>query len=704
MQSRIFWVALSMAPLTGWSQTEPAQTVIPNIIVTADPFANRSPVEATQPTDVLSGEDLQRARSSTLGDTLANQPGVHGADFSAGSSRPVIRGLGGPRVRILDGGSGVIDASTISPDHAVSAEAFRARQIEILKGPATLLYGSGAIGGVINVVSDLVPTQPSTELHGSLGFSGSSVDRGRTGFGHLGGGNGTIAFHLDALTRKTRDYDIPGFADIDGAREDTAERGHVPNSATATDSLGAGLSWTGERGFLGLGWSAYDSRYGVPGHGAEEHHAGEPPAEGEAAEEAGVRIALDQHRVELRGGYRPDGGSIERIRGSLVLSTYEHAEIEPEDAHGAEEPAAEAEDAHGTVFHNEGREARLELTHRPWAGWRGVFGLQGLVKQFSASGEEAFVPPVDSEGLGIFLVEERAWGEHRLSLGSRLERLSHDPQASRKRDYSLFSLSAGMHLELSETQHLGVNLSRAQRAPDVQELYSNGPHLATATFERGNLELREETALNLDLGWQGTFGALTVSIDGFYTRYSDFIFPSEVDEDGDGAPDFVHAEEESPSGGEEGPGDLLLLDFSQTDADFWGGEAQARLQLAPHISASLFGDFVRAERAGGVTLPRIPAARLGLGLDGQSGPWHFGARITRVLRQNRTAVLESETPGYTLLSADLAFVIPARSGDFSIALRGRNLLDEEARNHVSFLKDLAPLPGANLKLDLGFEF
>lgn len=703
MHSRIIWVALSMAPLTSWSQAEPAQTVIPNIIVTADPFAERSPVEATQPTDVLSGEDLQRARGSTLGETLANQPGVHGADFSAGASRPVIRGLGGPRVRILDGGSGVIDASTISPDHAVSAEAFRARQIEILKGPATLLYGSGAIGGVVNVVSDLVPTQPSEEWHGSLGFSGSSVDDGRTSFGHLGGGNGQLAFHLDALTRDTGDYDIPGFADSDGAQEADAVRGHVPNSATATDSFGLGAAWTGERGYLGLGWSAYDSGYGVPGHGHEEAHTEETPAEEHAQDEAGVRIALDQRRVELRGGYRPQGGFLERIRGSLVLSEYEHVEIEPEEAHAEAEGehAGEEEEAHHTVFRNEGQEARLELTHRPLAGWRGVFGLQGLAKEFSASGEEAFVPPVDSEGLGFFLVEERAIGQHRLSLGSRLERLSHDPQAGTARNYNLFNLSAGLHLELSAAQHLNINLSRAQRAPDVQELYSNGPHLATNTFERGNATLQEETALNLDLGWTGQFGPLTLSVDGFYTRYRDFIFPSEVDEDGDGQPDFVHAEENPPPGEE---GELLLLDFTQADADFWGGEAQARLLLDRRHSLSLAGDVVRAQRADGSALPRMPAARLSLGLDGETGAWTWGTRLMRVLRQDRTALLESETAGYTLLSADLAYRIPTRAGDVHIALRGRNLLDEEARNHVSFLKDLAPLPGAKLQLDLGFEF
>lgn len=715
MFRHLLWAAaLTAAPDLAWPQNhahtpDPDHTALPEITVTADPFAQRHPVEATQPTTVLSGEDLERSRAATLGETLAEQPGVHSADFSSGASRPVIRGLGGPRVRILDGGSRVADASTLSPDHNVSAEPFRARQIEVLKGPASLMYGSGAIGGVINLVSDLVPSEAEDQLHGAIGLGGNSVNDSRSAWGHLGGGNGRLAFHLDGLMRDSDDYRIPGFADADEHGSD-GDHGRVSNSAAETSSLGAGLSWTRDQGYLGLGVSVYDTLYGVPGHShGEETHAEETESHDTQEESHAVRIDMQQHRYELRGGWNESDGLFERVRGSLVHSTYEHQELEGGEAHDDEDADAQAHDEAGTLFENDLTELRLELTHRPRAGWRGVLGIQLSEQDFSALGEEAVVPPVLTRSSGVFAVEERHFGAHRLSVGARVEHLEHDPDGLNRGAYNLLSLSTALHLELGPQQHVRLGLSHSERAPDVQELYSFGPHLATRSFDRGNGALDKESALNLDLGWHAELDRLSVTVDLFHTTYADFIFSGEVDEDGDGEADRYdtdeHAEEahdEDHEGhAEEG---LLIVQYQQDDARFWGGEVDLRYALNRNHSVGLFGDVVRARRAGGANLPRVPADRIGLRYDGYIDAFSFGTRLTRVLPQSRVTALEGRSAGYTLLSADLGWVMTTASGELHISLRGRNLLDEEARNHVSFLKQLAPLPGRNIGLGLEYSF
>lgn len=685
-----------------WAQI-PAQvdsdTELSPITVTADPFARRNPVEASQASSVLRDEDLQRARSNTLGDTLAQQPGVHNADFAAGAGRPVIRGLGGPRIKILDGGSSVADASALSPDHNVAIEPFRAQQIEILKGPASLLYGSGAIGGVINVVSDLVPTRPEEHWHGAFGLGGHSVNDDRAAWGHLGTGFGPWALHIDGLDRQTRDYRIPGPADADEAGQH-AGSGRVDNSATDTQSYGLGLSFTGEQGYLGLGISRYTTRYGVPGHAhGHDEHEDEHDDPHEHAEDtaAGVAIDMRQTRAIVRGGWHSNSGPIRRLRGHVSVSRYEHQEIEPVDAHeGSDEHTAAGQ--HGTLFENDSSELRLEATHQSWHDWQGVFGLQAQLSDFSARGEEAVVPPVDTRSLGFFLLEERMLGAHRLSLGGRLEQVDHQPQGFHHGRYNLLNLSSSLHFELPHQQHLRLGLTRAQRAPAVQELYSNGAHLASGTYDRGNGELDSETALHLDLGWSLQGQHWTASVDLFHTDFQDFIFAGEIDADQDGQADrFVEAGEEADEG-------LLIVQYQQSDARFWGGEAQVKYHLSPQHRLGLFGDLVRASKANGGTLPRTPGDRLGVSYDYTAGPLDAGIKLTRVMRPSRLAALETPTDGYTLLSADVSWILATAQGDITLSLRGRNLLDKQARNHVSFLKNLAPLPGRNLGLSVEYTF
>lgn len=791
MNTRLFVVggllsAVAHSSLASGPAQAGTKTELPTVTVTADPFADRSAIEATQPVTVLSGEDLARQRGQTIGETLQNQPGVHSADFGLGASRPVIRGQSGPRIRVLDGGLGVIDASTVSPDHNASVEPFRAQQLEVLKGPASLLYGSGAIGGVINVVSDLLPSAPVETLSGSLGGRYSSVDQGQTVFGHAEGGNGRWAFHVDGLTRETENYDIPGRVEakehdheeeheLEHATQAKAEEPHaehhdavsgvVPSSATSTDTFAAGVSYVGERGFIGFGATSYETVYGVPGHAhahgeedheehgdelakilrgaaskAEEEHADEE--HGHEAEEE-VFIDLTQRRYELRGGLDQGFGWLERARGSLVFSEYEHREIESAGAHGGhaeehgdgsgEEHAEEHDEEHAhmpTTFSNDGVELRVELTHVPvFGGWRGVFGLQAVEQEFAAIGEEAFVPAVDTSNLGLFWVEERETALGRFSVGARLETVEHRASGTNPdRDFELYNFSAGWHAEFGVDEHLNLNISHAERAPDVLELYANGPHLATQTIEQGDVNLSKERALNVDLGWSGSRGQLHYAFDVFYTRYQDYIFAEELhahaaeedhadehhaDEHHEAHHDEVkrgtvsakaehdHVHEDDHGHGEEG---LTPVAYVGEDADFYGFEAEVGYQLSPMLDITAFADSVRAERADGSVLPRIPADRLGLRVDGVRGAWSYGARVVRVAEQDRATELEGATAGYTLLGADLRYSLPTRAGILDLALRGRNLLDEEARNHVSFLKNQAPLPGMNLIFDAELRF
>lgn len=678
-------------------------------VITADPFG-RTATESTQPARIVHGEELRESQGQSLGETLANQPGVNSADFSAGASRPVIRGLGGPRVRVLENGSGVIDASTVSPDHNTSVEPFRAQQIEILKGPATLLYGSGAIGGVVNVVSDLVPTDPLDGFEGGVGARYSTVDEGKTYWGSLDTGTGPVVFHMDALRRSTDDYEIPGIADAD---EEGVEEGVVINSDAETDAFSAGFSWVGDNGFVGIGVTRYESNYGIPGHHHEEEHHDEDEEDEEheheeEGEEGGVRIDLEQTRVDLRGGWEFSGGFLERVEASWVHSEYEHMEIEPEGAHEEEHHEEEEEEEHeheeehgheGTVFSNEAHEFRVEAIHAPMAGWRGVFGMQTTLQEFSATGEEAFLPPVDTNSVGIFLIEERQFGNLRASLGGRAETVKHDPDVGSDVDFDLFSASAGLHWDYAEDLHFSANLGHAERAPDVQELFSSGPHLATSTFERGNVDLDTESALSLDIGVAGSFSAFSYEASVFITEYSDFIFASEVDANNDGNADFVDEEGELEEDGE-----LLLIDFLQEDAQFVGYELGLNLAIDERHDIGLFSDYVRAKLDGGDNLPRIPAMRVGMSFGGEWAQLSYGIQWIEVLRQTKATELEGDTDGYSLLSADVSYTQPTPAGDVILSLRGRNLLDEEARNHVSFVKDLAPLPGANVIFDVEYRF
>jgi iron complex outermembrane receptor protein len=667
------------------------------ILVTASPDA-RSQSEVAQPTSVLAGEELMLQMQPTLGETLNQEPGVTSTFFGVGASRPVIRGLGGDRIRVLESGIGSGDASATSPDHAVSVDPLGAEQIEVLRGPATLLYGSSAVGGVVNVIDNRVPDSlPGAPIGGTVELRGGTVADERGGAASLDGALGDhFAWHVDFLKRETDDYEIPGFAEsaaLRAAEEEEAEEGEEPeeirgiarNSATDTESGTVGLSWIGDHAFFGVATGRYNSLYGIPGgHGHEEHEEEEGEHEGEEGgheeeEEALVRVDLEQRRWDLRGGVTQPFGIFRGVNLRFGSTDYEHRELEGDEV--------------GTRFLNDSWEGRLELLQKRYGALTGSFGLQAQSRDFEAIGDEAFVPPTQTDSWALFTFQEVERGPWRFQFGGRFERQDvaaelTDAEGPKDRSFDGLSGSAGLVWRSGEDYSLGLSLARSTKLPNAEELFSNGPHLATNAFEIGDPGLDPETSLSADLTLRKTSGPFTGEVNLFLNRFDDFIFESATGEEEDG---------------------LQVFRYTQRDAEFSGLELTGLYELIHaepyHVDLELGFDYVRAELRGtGEPLPRIPPRRYRLGLHYRGEKLHGLIEGQRVEEQDRVAALERPTEGYTLLNASVGYRFFTTRVVYDVLLRGTNLTDEEARNHVSFLKDLVPLPGRDVNLALRLTF
>lgn len=654
------------------------------IVVTASPDA-RSRYEIAQPTGVLNEEELARRLQPTLGETLSQEPGVTSTFFGQGASRPVIRGLGGDRIRVLEGGLGTGDASTTSPDHAVSVDPLSAERIEVLRGPATLLYGSSAIGGVVNVIDNRVPEQvPDQAIGGTVELRGGTVSDERSGGASLNGGGGRFAWHVDLLKREADDYEIPGFAESEALRQAEGEEGEeheqvsgvLPNSAAETESAGVGASYVGESGYFGLSVSGLDSLYGIPG-GHHHHHEEGEEGEDEEEEEAAVRIDLEQRRWDLRGGTTRPFAVFSGANLRFGATDYEHRELEGEET--------------GTIFTNESWEGRVELLQRRAGALSGSIGVQALHRDFAAVGEEAFVPPSETDSWALFAFEELTRGDWRFQLGGRYETQDVTAETEEgERSFDGVSASLGLVWQPSgaDGYSVGLSLARSTKLPNAEELFSNGPHLATNAFEVGDPDLDKETSLGVDLTFRKTAGRVTGEVTLFNTRFDDFIYERATGDEEDGLPVFR---------------------FVQDDAEFQGAELEGVVQLLHgephHLDLELGADFVRAElRRTGEPLPRIPAERFRLGLHYRNDRLDAVVEGMRVGEQDRVAEGETPTEGYTMLNATLGYRFFTPRAVFDVLLRGTNLTDEEARNHVSFLKDVVPMPGRDVSLSLRTTF
>lgn len=731
-------LALTATPLAASAQSqtqgEDAHRQSPHeldkVVVTASPL-HQTAEQLIRPVEVLAGDKLDEDKAATLGRSLERIPGIQSTNFGPGVGRPIIRGLEGARVQVVNDGMGSGDVSTISADHAVSIEPFLADRIEILKGPATLLYGSGAIGGAVNVVDGRSPDAlPDRVLGGRAELRAGSVDDERTGMFRIDAATATegsgLVLHADALLRETGDMKIPGYAEsaarlaAEGEEPDPDSHGILPNSALRTASGGLGMTWVGERGHIGISTSLFNTRYGVPGH---QHAHGDDHDHGHGHDhdhddhdhdhdddhdhgdghDHGVRIGLDQRRHELHGGIN-ELGVFETLRFKYARTNYTHTEYE--------------DGAVGTVFDNISDEARLELVHRPFAGWQGGFGVQAGRRDFSARGEEAFVPPTIGRELGVFWIGQRDFGDLKLELGARHDRARIRseaepllPERQTARDFRTHHLSAALRWQASEALDFKVGLDRAQRAPTAEELYSNGLHVATSTLEIGDSSLKPETANRLEAGlsWRGD--RWRVGASAWAAHYDDFLYQS---------PLIVAYDDGSEDPLVELGGPVMV--WTQGDARFHGVEVDAEVMLfdsdAGHLDVRVFGDMVRGRLKGsnrdaevrilhgdhthdydGTLLgsgnvPRLAPARVGAELRWDAASWRASLGAIRTMKQDRVALGESASAGYTMVDAHLAWHGDTAGGTgWEVFLDGRNLLNKEARPHTSYLKDLAPLAG-----------
>jgi iron complex outermembrane receptor protein len=650
-------------PVAAFAQEEESDS---DIVVTAPLEGSR--IESLQGAEVLGLEEIIEQLNGGLGDTLDATPGITTTFFGAGASRPIIRGLGEDRVRVLQNGIGAIDASTASPDHAVTSDGLDAERIEVLRGAAALAYGGNAVGGVVNVIDQSIPTRAAEGASFDGLFAYSSVDDGVQGAADVGFGAGPLAFSVSLAARETDPYETP--------------LGEALNQYTSLRTYGAGGAFVGDWGFTGLAIKRSENEYGLLP---------------EDSSEPGGHIELEQTRIESRGDFRVDWGAFHRLDYGIQHSDYEHTEFE-----GDGEP--------GTVFTSEGWEARVEGHHRG-ERLRGAIGVQVSDVDFAAEGDEAFITATNTRDTGVFIIERWDAGAWGLEGGARFERRELDNELFGARDFENVSASFGAFVRPAEGWFIGATLARTERAPTAIELFSDGPHLATANYEVGDPNLGQETALSFEVSTRYQNDRLTFEGNLFAIDFSDYIalvqrgdvfWLDEATDTSGFAPD------ESDPGILAGAEILPVFNFVQQDATFVGGELSVRALLFEEGGFAVSGDaaldWVNASFEGGSHPPRIPPRTLTLGLEAESERWTARIEGVDVGEQDRLAVFETPTDGHTFLNASLAFRPEGRAGAWTIRLDGRNLTDEVGRAHSSFLKDDLPLPGRNVRLSLLASF
>ncbi|WP_269790495.1 TonB-dependent receptor [Stenotrophomonas sp. Iso1] len=678
-------------------------TELSAVKVTASPL--QGPAESlARPVDVLAGERLDEQKSGTLGDTVAKLPGVQSTFFGPGVGRPIIRGQEGPRVQVLSNGVGNMDASTVSADHATSIEPFLADQIEVLKGPATLLFGSGAIGGAVNVVDGRIASEiPDRPLSGRAELRGNSVNDERSGMFRLDGVNGNWVLHVDGLVRNGDDYRIPGYAVIDGLEEhddhdhadaDEPRRGRLDNSSVRTRAGGLGATWLGEGGYFGVSASTYRTNYGIPNgahvHADDDHGHDHDHEHGDEEEEGehDVRIDMVQNRFDMKAGIYNPTSFLKNINLRAGYTDYEHTELEG--------------GTPSTRFTNRGIETRLEAVQQQIGGWDGAFGLQVSNGDFGAKGEEAFVPDTGTRSAGLFVLQEKQFGPLKLELGARHEQIKLDPVGDyQRRTFDATNLSAAGIWKLNESIDLRFGVDSSERAPTNEELYAAGAHIATRSLEIGDSRLKTERGQRAELGIHAHSDRLDFTAAIYQTKFKDFIYLADTG--------VVES--------------LPVRLWTQQDATFKGAEAEATVHMfegaAGDWDLRVFGDYVKAELDGsgsrtaniavphgdhnhnytvelanGGYLPRISPARVGADLRWSRDGWRASVGAVRYSSQKDVAQNEAPSDGYTLVDAHMAYRWDrSGSNSYEVFLDGNNLTNREARPHTSLLRDFSPLPG-----------
>ncbi len=662
----------------------------PEVVVTAVPLKGAGAAVA-RPARVLHGPALSRQSVRNVGEMLSDQPGVTAGDFGPNVGRPIIRGLGGARVRVMDDGIGAMDVSTVSPDHALAIDPVFASRVEIFRGPATLLYGNGGSGGMVNVIDERVPEYVPERPGGELYAHYDSAADGRLGAARLEAGIGQyLATRLSFAASDSGDYEIPGFASRSPAA--SARPGRLANSDGEHDDVTAGASLVAERGFIGLAIESLDRNYGVPGG-----HVHGPAAEAEA-DGAGVRIDQAQTRYDLKAALEAPLPWLDVVRTRWGFNDHRHAELE-------------ASGAVGTELFNDEWEGRIEADHVPVGRLSGTVGIQLQHRDFEARGEEAFVPPSAQRAIAAFGVEKIDLGATYVEIGARYEHTSaRERNSGREVDRGAYAISVDVGWQVRPDQEIGLAVTHAQRAPAIEELFANGPHLATNTFEIGSTDLALETSTNVDFRWRRRGERWRMEASVYYNDIADFVFAVEQDTNADGIADRVEPDFAATGAIVAEPDALLFVRQAQADARLAGVEIEGAVRVfgdgRDGLEWRVFSDYVDGElRGGGGDLPRMPPLRVGTGLDWTRGRWAAGLAVTRTAAQNEIARLETPTGGHTLLDAYAEYVVdlPA-DAELTLFARGSNLLNETIRRHVSFLKDVAPLPGAAALVGMRMRF
>lgn len=706
-------LALSLPLLCSfYSSTSQAQENIIEIIkVYATPLQT-STIESALPVNVISSEELRLKQAATLGETLKNELGIHSTYYGPVASSPIIRGLGGPRVLVTQNGLDVGDASRVSPDHVVVAETSTAMQIEVLRGPATLFYGSGAIGGVVNVVDTRVPT--STDTFADWLIQYNSIANENQASINLQSGMGQLAWHFDSFWRESDDYTIAGEAELDGGHENNhAQQSNIlENSASQSNGFTLGSSYLLSNGYIGFSYGLTNRTYGLPGSG---HHDDVHLLTNDAEES--VYAEMKQHRFQLLSELTFTEHFINKVNSKWALTDYQHQEIE--------------DGVLGTQFTNDSLEARFDFYHQPVADFTGAWTLHYKKSDFSAVGEEAFTPASTTKMMAAAWLEERHFGDVSLQLGIRVEQVTiaatpselperHNPEVNFEQQvFSPLSTSVGLVWTFKSGYNVGFSFGYSQRAPSASELFSNGAHLGTSTFELGafyditdnidgsydimlgDQDVAVESSTSLDLTLRKFTGDVGFVFSVFYNQVNDFYYQQATDLafiDGQ----FLANESLDAHQQEEA---LPVMIFRQEDVAMYGAEAEFIMHISEPFKVSLLTDYIRAKLKSGGDLPRIPPMRLGLVLDYQADNFASQLSISRYFEQTNLSERETTTEGYIMVDANLNYYLDSGfMTDMVLFVKGENLTNVNARVHSSFLKEVAPLPGRGISIGIRGSF
>jgi iron complex outermembrane receptor protein len=648
-------------------------TVDPEIhyeeVVSVSP-ETRSAFESYQPTTVLAGQELGKQIEQSLGQTLQNQPGVASRSFGPAPARPVIRGLDGDRVLILQDGQRVGDLSSQSGDHGVPINPASAQKIEVVRGPATLLYGANAIGGLVNVITDEIPREKEEGASGNVTVDLGSSAREAAVAGDMHMGNGVFALHVGGSGRRSDDVRTP--------------EGRIGNTQSRSGMANVGLSWTGEQGYFGGSYGYDDTKYGIP-----------------VVEEGTLQLTPRRHSFSLRAGAEGLGGAFDSFRATVGHRRYKHEELEA--------------DAAGTLFRNDTTELELMASHRAVGRLKGSVGAWALGRAFEAVGEEALSPPIDQNGVAVFFYEELTWPHVTFQFGARVDHTRFEPVADIEREFTNASSSLGLLIQppgMDEHLTLALSVARSARNPALEELYFFGTHHGNFAFEVGNPNLESEKGLGFDVSLRWRTPRASGEVTYFRNGIDDYVFRNPIPEEefeareGEFQARFPGREvtHEGHGHGEE-EAELQLIEFVGAESVLQGIEAHTDVQIVEGLVAEAGIDYVR----GSLTrtdqpLPRIPPLRVRGGLRYQRNAFQVGGEVIATATQDRVFGAEEPTDGYAVLKLFSSYSFVSGEATSTITARVDNLTNELYRSHLSLIKQFVPEMGRNFKLLYNVRF